>query len=116
MTDPKHTPMAEHIRDYTPDESTMLGFGFAWELGYMIAVPAVLFGFGGAALDRYLHMSPFFTLGGLLFAFVISFISVFRKIREIIGRMPKTLPKPPDPVDHHAAEAEHFHEQFRPRS
>ena len=39
--------------------------GLAWELGYMIAIPAVVLGFGGAYLDKYLQTSPLFMLIGL---------------------------------------------------
>ncbi len=114
-----HTPeSAEHstFRDMSPDESTLLGFGFAWELGYMIALPAVLFGVGGAALDKYMHTSPLFVLVGLITAFITSAISVTRRIRDIIGRLPKVGPKKPEKHAPLVKETEEFHEQFRPRS
>jgi F0F1-type ATP synthase assembly protein I len=76
--------------------SLMMGLRFAFELGYLIAIPAVLFGFGGAYVDKYMHMSPLFFLVGMGLALILSAIGVFRKIREIttieFGSPPKKGP------------------------
>lgn len=66
------------------DSSVWKALGFAWELGYMIAIPAVGLGFGGAYLDKYMQMSPVFLILGLLLALGISYLGVRRKIREIV--------------------------------
>jgi F0F1-type ATP synthase assembly protein I len=56
----------------------------AWSLGYIIALPAVLFGFSGAYLDRTLGTSPWFLLGSLALAMGLSAIGVYRRLREVI--------------------------------
>ncbi len=66
--------------------------GIVWELGYLIAVPAVLLGFGGAYVDKYFHTSPVFLLSGLFFAVVASSAGVYRMIRNL---MPPEPPSPP---------------------
>ena len=69
--------------DKKEEMTLMLGLQFAGELGYIIALPAVAFGFGGAYLDKYLHMSPLFFLLGICVALTLSTIGVVKKIKEI---------------------------------
>jgi F0F1-type ATP synthase assembly protein I len=105
-----------HVKDVDPRESTVLGFGFAWDLGYTIAIPAVIFGFAGGYLDKYMQSSPLYLLLGLGIAFISSFVIVARKVREIMARMPKVLPKKKKmDIDSEAArEQEAIHDLFRP--
>lgn len=72
-----------------PQKSSIVGDLFlavrlAWSLGYIIALPAVLFGFGGAYLDRHLHTSPYLLLLGLALAMGISAVGVYRRVKEIL--------------------------------
>ncbi|OGJ55983.1 hypothetical protein A3D88_01135 [Candidatus Peribacteria bacterium RIFCSPHIGHO2_02_FULL_52_16] len=60
-----------------------LALRLAWSLGYIIAIPAVLFGFGGAYLDKTLETSPGFLLAGFIIAITLSYLGVRRKIKEI---------------------------------
>ncbi len=78
----------------------------------------MLFGLGGGYLDKTQGTSPLFLLLGLLFAFVISFTIVWRKVKEIMARMPKPLPKKKkEPVEEDIArEQEALHDLFRPPS
>ncbi len=55
----------------------------AWELGYLIAIPAVVLGFGGAYLDRSFDSSPLFLLIGFACAALLSGIGVYRKVKSI---------------------------------
>lgn len=55
----------------------------AWELGYMIAIPIVLLGFGGAFLDKKVGTSPLFLLTGIVLSIIISGIAVYKKIKNI---------------------------------
>lgn len=111
-------PAADHPvhKDVSPRDSTILGIGFAWELGYTIAIPAVLFGLAGGYADKHLQTSPLFLLLGLALAFVTSFISIAKKVKFILARLPKPLPKKkkhsiePDIVK----EQEALHDLFRP--
>lgn len=56
----------------------------AWELGYTIAIPIVIFAIGGRFLDKKLGSSPIFLLLGILLALVVSGIGVYRKTIKIL--------------------------------
>ncbi|OGJ58221.1 hypothetical protein A2635_03235 [Candidatus Peribacteria bacterium RIFCSPHIGHO2_01_FULL_51_9] len=60
-----------------------LALRLAWSMGFIIALPAFLFGFAGAYLDTVLMTSPLFLFLGLSFALVLSFLGIKRKVREI---------------------------------
>lgn len=62
----------------------LLAVRLAWSLGYIIALPAVLFGFCGAYLDKYFGTSPWILLFGLASAMGISAIGVYRRLKEIL--------------------------------
>jgi F0F1-type ATP synthase assembly protein I len=66
-----------------PPSSLFLSLRLAWNLGFIIALPVVIFGFGGAYLDKYLKTSPLFVLIGFVLAVLISGIGVYRKVKEI---------------------------------
>lgn len=53
------------------------------QLGFMIALPAVAFGFGGAYLDRWLGTSPLFILIGLGLAIASSSLWVYQLIKRM---------------------------------
>lgn len=55
----------------------------AWELGYTIALPIVILGFGGAMLDKKFGTSPLFLLVGIALSLIISGIAVYRKVKTI---------------------------------
>ncbi len=55
----------------------------AWELGYLIAIPAVIFGFAGAYLDKVWRTSPLCLLVGLVLALAISTLGVWRTIQRL---------------------------------
>ncbi|HRH93542.1 MAG TPA: AtpZ/AtpI family protein [Candidatus Peribacteria bacterium] len=104
-----------HVQDVSPKDSTLIGIGFAWELGYTIAVPAVLFGFIGRFADKAWNTPPLFMFVGIAIAFVTSAIIVVRRLRDILNRLPKVIPKKKDPIDVEAAkEQELLHDLFRP--
>lgn len=96
----------------------MLGIEFAMELGTMIAVPAVVFGLGGRLLDKYLNTGHFFLFFFIAIGFAGSFLAIYRKVRQIMARMPKDLPKKKKPVidPEIAREQEILHDLFRPPS
>ncbi len=115
-TPPVHEdPATTTHKEVSPKDSTFLGFEFALDLGFTIAIPAVLFGLLGRYVDIKWGTSHWFFMLGLGFAFLTSFVSIFRKVRVILARMPKDLPrkkKPVDPqVDH---EQQMLHDLFRP--
>ena len=56
----------------------------AWAVGWIVAVPAVALGFGGAYLDRYFDTSPVFILIGMGCAVSLSGWGLWRKLRQIL--------------------------------
>lgn len=56
----------------------------AWSIGWIIAIPAVALGFGGAYLDRWFGSSPLFILLGMGLAVTLSGVGLWRKLREIL--------------------------------
>ena len=65
-------------------DDLFLAVRLAWNLGYIIAIPAVLFGFGGAYLDRLQGTSPLFILIGFGVALCLSAYGVWRKLKDIL--------------------------------
>jgi len=73
------------LKTSKPNEANWgLVFGLVGQIGYIIAIPAVLFAFGGAYLDKYAGTSPLFVILGLSLAFLASAFGVARVIRTII--------------------------------
>lgn len=64
--------------------SLSLSVKLAWNLGYLIALPVVILGFGGAYLDKSLETSPLFVLLGFVSAALLSFFGVKRRVKEIL--------------------------------
>jgi F0F1-type ATP synthase assembly protein I len=62
----------------------LLAIRLAWSFGYIIAIPAVLFGFGGAYLDKALGPSPLFLILGLAIALTLSAFGIYRRVKEIV--------------------------------
>lgn len=64
-----------------------IALGLAWELGYLIAIPLVVLGFIGAYMDRKFETSPLLLLIGIVLAFVITSIGIYRKIAQITSEI-----------------------------
>jgi F0F1-type ATP synthase assembly protein I len=60
--------------------------GLAWNLGYTIAVPIVIFALAGRFLDKKLGTSPFLLLFGILLSIGITTWLVYKKTLDIIGK------------------------------
>lgn len=58
--------------------------GFAWQLGYSIVVPIVIFALAGRLLDKKLDASPWFLLGGILISIIVSSYMVYKKTIEVM--------------------------------
>ncbi len=61
--------------------------GFAWEMGYTMAIPLVALALGGRFLDRYLNTSPAFLLVGILLSIIASSVLVGIKATKIIKKV-----------------------------
>lgn len=122
MSDLHSSSPAEHgkqpVKELPPAASNVLGIEFAMELGTILAVPAVVFGLGGRFLDKYMGTGNLFFLLFIGLAFVTSFMTAYKKVREIMAKMPKDLPrKKLENVDPEIAkEQEILHDLFRPPS
>lgn len=56
----------------------------ALEMGYLVALPLVIFAVAGAFLDRVFNTKPLILLISVLFAIIISTVLVYRKTKEMI--------------------------------
>ncbi len=65
-------------------ENTWSAVGLAWELGYMIAIPLVIFALGGRLIDTRFGTSPVFLLAGILFSIFITSWIVYKKIAKLL--------------------------------
>jgi ATP synthase protein I len=74
--------MAENNKNDKPWSA----LGFAWELGYSIAVPLVVFALAGRLLDKKLGTSPWLLLFGLLLAITSSSYIVYKKTIEVMKK------------------------------
>ncbi len=64
-----------------------LALDVAYQLGYLIALPIVVLGFGGAWMDKKFLTSPLFLLIGITLSFTITTIGAFRKIKDITDKI-----------------------------
>ncbi|MBP7898788.1 MAG: AtpZ/AtpI family protein [Candidatus Gracilibacteria bacterium] len=72
----------------TKQKSAMwLALDIAYELGYLIALPIVVLGFGGAFLDKKFGTSPLFILSGIVLSFIITSVGAYRKIKDITDKI-----------------------------
>jgi len=66
----------------TPNNFKM--WSLAWELGYIIALPIILFALIGRFLDKLYQTGPLFLLSGILLALVVTGILVWKKVKSTI--------------------------------
>lgn len=59
----------------------------AWNLGYLIAIPLVVFALLGRFLDKRFGTSPLALLAGIFISLVVTTIGVYKKTKEITGQM-----------------------------
>ncbi|MFA4873347.1 MAG: AtpZ/AtpI family protein [Patescibacteria group bacterium] len=59
----------------------------AWNLGYLIAVPLVVFALLGRFLDKRFGTSPLALLVGIFISLVVTTIGVYKKTKEITKEM-----------------------------
>ncbi len=77
------------------DKREVTALGLAWNLGYMIVIPILIFGVGGVVLDKKLDSFPIFVFVGFVLAMTISLGVVYLKTKDIIlmGVKPKKTKK-----------------------
>ena len=70
-------------------QDLLLAVRLAWNFGYIIAIPAALFGFGGAWLDKRYGTSPTFILIGFAIALALSSFGIWRLVKQIAAQQGK---------------------------
>jgi len=67
-----------------PAKSVGEMLGLVGQIGYLIAIPAFLFGFGGAWLDKRFNTSPWLMVMGLALALTVSILAVYRIVKPLL--------------------------------
>lgn len=72
----------------SPDSrsSLWLALGFAWQFGYTVAVPLVVFTLAGRFLDVKLGTHPWLLIVGVILAASTSTIALVRKASRILSQ------------------------------
>ena len=68
------------------NEKPWSALGFAWELGYSIVIPIVVFALIGRLLDKKLDTSPWLLLLGILISIIVTTVLVYQKTIKIINK------------------------------
>ncbi len=66
-------------------EVQLFSLGLVRDIGFSIAIPLVLGAFAGAWLDQRFNMRPKFTLSFLIAGLLISIISLYKIVKDIIN-------------------------------
>jgi F0F1-type ATP synthase assembly protein I len=66
------------------NDESWSALGFAWELGYSISIPLVVFTLGGRLLDKKIGTTPWLLLAGLFISIIVTFYIVYAKLIKII--------------------------------
>jgi len=59
-------------------------WSFAWELGYIIAIPIIVLALLGRFLDKKLLTSPLFLIAGIFLSLIITGVLIWKKVRNTI--------------------------------
>lgn len=57
---------------------------FAYDIGFAIIIPLVIFALGGRLLDKKFDTAPIFMLLGLLISLVFTGISIYKKTKKFL--------------------------------
>lgn len=74
--------MNGQTQDKSPQSDWKKAISLAWDLGFFIALPLVIFGLGGRLLDKKINTTPLFFFVGLFVALAITSVGVYRKARQ----------------------------------
>ena len=58
--------------------------GFAWELGYSIVIPIVIFALAGRLLDKKLDTAPWLLILGILISIIVTTVLVYQKTIKVM--------------------------------
>lgn len=63
---------------------TWSALGLAWQLGYTIAIPLVVFALVGRFVDKYFNTSPIFLLLGIFISIIASSWMIYKKVAKLL--------------------------------
>jgi F0F1-type ATP synthase assembly protein I len=72
-----------------PKSAYWQAFNLAWEFGYMIVIPLVVFALGGRFADQRLGTSPWLLLLGMGVAIAITTVMMIRKFSGLVRDIEK---------------------------
>lgn len=67
-----------------PKPAEFKPWDLALNLGFVIAIPIVIFALAGRYADKYFSSSPWLLLLGILISITITTILVYRKVKSIL--------------------------------
>lgn len=76
--------MPEQTTSTAEKNATRAALALFFQMGYLIALPAVAFGFGGAYADKALGTSPLLTIIGLSLALTSSMMLVWKILKKTL--------------------------------
>jgi F0F1-type ATP synthase assembly protein I len=80
--------------EYKRSQRGRIGEGYKLAgLGGTLAAAIILFMLGGFALDRWLRLTPLFTLVGTAVGAILGFVNVYWKVQAEIDREKKSAEK-----------------------
>lgn len=90
------------LTDPNRERSTLwMALGFAWQLGYTVAIPLVLLTLGGRLLDKHFGTHPWLLITGVILSIIISTAALIIRATGLIAQMNPPKPSvPPKPLPH----------------
>jgi len=83
MEIPKNSSETQTEQKKTLDKWELVGF--AWELGYIIALPIIIFGLAGKWLDAKMdNATPWFTLSAIILAITMTTVWLTKRLKKYI--------------------------------
>lgn len=76
---------SEKPQEIKEKNQTWSALSLAWQLGYSIAIPIVVFALGGRLLDKKFGTSPWLLLSGVMLSLFLSTFLVYVKTIKILS-------------------------------
>lgn len=81
------------VTDLSMKDQEFNAYAFAFQLGFRIVTPLLIATFGGLWLDQKFDSRPWFFLGLMLAAFLLTMIMLYRASKETIARASQKNPE-----------------------
>ena len=76
----------DNKEDKNKQQTLWFALSLAWQLGYTIAIPLIVFLIIGVSLDKYFKTSPFLSLIAVFFSLIVTTFSVYKKSMKILNQ------------------------------